>query len=221
MKRFVSYTSVAHFGFIALGIFAFSTQALSGAVLYMVNHGITTGMLFIVVGMVISRGGSRLISDYGGLSKVTPGLAGVFLLAGLASLALPGTNSFVSEFLVLLGSYPREPVYTIIATVGIIFAALYVLWVYQRVFQGPLRGNAVLASVSGPGAVAAPESEAGQARSTFTDLSRREIGVLVPLVALVLLLGFFPGPVLNVIQPSVVSTMQEVGLADPVQGVAR
>jgi len=221
MKRFVSYTSVAHFGFIAMGIFAFSTQAFSGAVLYMVNHGITTGMLFIAVGMVVSRGGSRLISDYGGLAKLTPKLGGVFLLAGLASLALPGTNSFVSEFLVLIGSYPREPVYTIIATVGIIFAALYVLWVYQRVFQGPVRGNAVMASMTGPGAVAAPESEVGASRSTFTDLSPREIAVLTPLIALVLLLGFFPGPVLDVINPSVVSTMQEVGLADPVQGVAK
>jgi NADH-quinone oxidoreductase subunit M len=221
MKRFVSYTSVAHFGFIAMGIFAFSSQAFSGAVLYMVNHGITTGMLFIAVGMVIDRGGSRLISDYGGLSRLTPKLAGVFLLAGLASLALPGTNSFVSEFLVLIGSFPREPVYTIIATVGIIFAALYVLWVYQRVFQGPVRGNAVMASMTGPGAVAAPESEVGASKSSFTDLSAREVAVLTPLIALVLLLGVFPGPVLNVINPSVVSTMQEVGLPDPVQGVAR
>ncbi len=224
MKRFVSYTSVAHFGFIALGIFAFSTQAFSGAVLYMVNHGITTGMLFIAVGMVIARGGSRLVSDYGGLSAVTPALAGAFLISGLASLALPGTNSFVSEFLVLIGSYPREPVYTIIATVGIIFAALYVLWVYQRVFQGPLRGNAVMASVSGPGSVQSPTAAltgTGRAKSSFTDLDPREVAVLAPLVALVFLLGFFPGPVLDVINPSVVSTMQEVGLADPVQGVAR
>ena len=221
MKRFVSYTSIAHFGFIALGIFSFSTQAFSGAVLYMVNHGITTGMLFIAVGMVISRGNSRLISDYGGLSKVTPALAGSFLIAGLASLALPGTNSFVSEFLVLLGSFPREPVYTIIATVGIIFAALYVLWVYQRVFQGPLRGNAVLGSIPGPGAVANPESPAAQVRTTFTDLSKREIGVLTPLVVLVLLLGFFPSPVLDVITPTVTTTIHEVGLPDPVQGAAK
>jgi NADH-quinone oxidoreductase subunit M len=216
MKRFVSYTSIAHFGFISLGIFAFSTQAFSGAVLYMVNHGITTGMLFIAVGMVISRGNSRLISDYGGVAKATPALAGAFLIAGLASLALPGTNSFVSEFLVLLGSYPREPVYTIIATVGIIFAALYVLWVYQRVFQGPLRGNAVLGSMSGPGTVAAPDKPGGVLKSTFTDLSKREIGVLTPLVVLVLLLGFFPGPVLDVINPTVTTTMHEVGLTDPV-----
>jgi NADH-quinone oxidoreductase subunit M len=221
MKRFVSYTSIAHFGFISLGIFAFSTQAFAGSVLYMVNHGITTGMLFIVVGMLIARGNSRLVSDYGGVAKLTPGLAGVFLLAGLASLALPGTNSFVSEFLVLIGSFPREPVYTIIATVGIIFAALYVLWVYQRVFQGPVRGDAVMASMAGPGSVADPDTAVGALKSTFADLTKREIAVLTPLVALVLLLGFFPGPVLDVINPSVTATMQEVGLADPVGGVTR
>jgi NADH-quinone oxidoreductase subunit M len=221
MKRFVAYTSIAHFGYISLGIFAFSTQAFAGSVLYMVNHGITTGLLFIVVGMLIARGNSRLITDYGGVAKLTPALGGVFLLAGLASLALPGTNSFVSEFLVLIGSFPREPVYTIIATVGIIFAALYVLWVYQRLFQGPVGGNAVLASLPGPGTMTDPGSAVGEARSTFADLTKREIGVLTPLVALVLLLGIFPGPVLEVITPSVTATLHEVGLADPVGGVTR
>src|SRR3954454_21664883 len=140
MKRLVSYTSVAHFGFIALGVFAFSTEAGTGAVLYMVNHGLATGLLFIVVGMVITRGGSRQIRDYGGLAAAAPLLAGVFLLAGLASLALPGTNSFVSEFLVLIGSFPREPVFTILATTGMVLAALYILLMYQRVFHGPPRG---------------------------------------------------------------------------------
>src|SRR5689334_12747217 len=140
MKRFVAYTSVAHFGFIALGVFAFSTQAQAGAVLYMVNHGLSTGMLFIVVGMLIARGGSRQIGDYGGVASKAPVLAGVFLIAGLASLALPGTNSFVSEFLVLIGSFPTVPVYTIIATVGIILAALYILLMYQRTMHGPARG---------------------------------------------------------------------------------
>ena len=152
MKRFVAYTSVAHFGFIALAIFAFSSQAFAGATLYMVNHGISTGMLFMIVGLIIARGGSRLVSDYGGVYKVAPLLAGLFLLAGLSSLALPGTNSFVSEFLVLLGSYPREPVFTILATVGIIFAALYILWTYQRTMQGPLRGAAVLGALERAGA---------------------------------------------------------------------
>ena len=152
MSRFVAYTSIAHFGFIALGIFAFSTQAFAGSVLYMVNHGLSTGMLFVMVGLLASRGGSRMISDYGGVAKLAPVLAGCFLLAGLSSLALPGTNSFVSEFLVLVGSFPREPVFTILATVGIVFAALYVLWVYQQTMQGPVRGKAVLDALepSGP-----------------------------------------------------------------------
>jgi NADH-quinone oxidoreductase subunit M len=216
MKRFVAYTSVAHFGFIALGVFAFSTQAQAGAVLYMVNHGISTGMLFIVVGMLIARGGSRLISDYGGVSAMAPVLAGMMLLAGLSALALPGTNSFVSEFMVLIGSYPRQPVATVIATAGIILAALYVLWFYQRLMQGPVRGAAVLGALDGPGTATAPGGH--QRRGGFPDLSIREIVVLVPLVALILLLGFFPQPVLDVIQPSVGATVTEVGLSDPVAG---
>ena len=218
MKRFVSYTSIAHFGFIALGIFSFSSQAFAGATLYMVNHGISTGMLFIVVGLVIARGGSRLVGDYGGVHKVAPLLAGAFLVAGLSSLALPGTNSFVSEFLVLVGSYPRQPVFTILATVGIIFAALYVLWVYQRTMQGPLRGAAVLDGVGGPGTMLDPAVAASRT-PRFPDLGRREIAVLTPLIVLILVLGFFPGPVLDVITPTVVATMNEVGLPDPVGGL--
>ncbi|WP_093944094.1 NADH-quinone oxidoreductase subunit M [Actinoalloteichus hoggarensis] len=220
MKRFVAYTSVAHFGFIALGIFAFSTQAQSGAVLYMVNHGISTGMLFLVVGMVIARGGSRLIQDYGGLAKLTPVLAGLFLVAGLSSLALPGTNSFVSEFLVLIGSFPREPVFTVLAAIGMILAALYVLWVYQRVMQGPLRGDALTGLAGGPGAAIDPNSESllTKLKSKVPDLSAREIGVLAPLVVLIVVLGFYPAPVLEVITPSVEATMTEVGLSDPVTG---
>ena len=156
MKRFVSYTSIAHFGFIGLGIFAFSQQALAGSALYMVNHGISTAMLFLVVGMLAARGRSARIADYGGVGRIAPVLSGLFLLAGLTTLSLPGTNSFVSEFLVLLGAWPREPVYTVIATIGIIFAALYVLWVFQRTMTGPLRGEAVLGG--GPGAASARPS---------------------------------------------------------------
>ncbi len=218
LKRFVAYTSVAHFGFIALGVFAFSTQAQAGAVLYMINHGLSTGMLFIVIGMLMARGGSRLVSDYGGVAVLAPVLAGMMLIAGLSSLALPGTNSFVSEFMVLIGSYPRQPVFTIIATAGIILAALYVLWVYQRVMQGPVRGAAVVGALDGPGTATAPEASAQRARARFPDLSIREVAVLAPLVALILLLGFFPQPVLNVISPSVGATLTEVGLTDPVLG---
>ncbi|MCO1659385.1 NADH-quinone oxidoreductase subunit M [Pseudonocardia humida] len=222
MKRFVAYTSIAHFGFIALGIFSFSSQALAGAALYMVNHGISTGMLFMVVGLLIARGGSRLVDDYGGVHKVAPLLAGAFLVAGLSSLALPGTNSFVSEFLVLVGSFPRQPVYTILATVGIIFAALYVLWMYQRTMQGPLRGAAVLGALEragGPGTMLDPAVSAKKGGAGFPDLNGREIAVLTPLIVLILVLGFFPGPVLDVIEPSVAATMTEVGLGDPVGGL--
>jgi NADH-quinone oxidoreductase subunit M len=212
MKRLMAYISIAHFGFIGLGIFAFSTQSLAGAALYMVNHGLATGMLFLVVGMVVSRGGSRQISDYGGLSKLTPLLAGLFLFAGLSALSLPGTNSFVSEFLVLVGSYPNEPVYAILGAVGMILAALYVLWAYQRVFQGPVRGNALVSVSGGPGAAVDPE------RASISDLNVREKVVLAPLVALIIFLGFYPAPVLNVLQPTVDATLSSVGLADPVGG---
>jgi NADH-quinone oxidoreductase subunit M len=199
-----------------------------------------------MVGLLAARGGSRMIGDYGGVAKLAPVLAGCFLLAGLSSLALPGTNSFVSEFLVLVGSFPREPVYTIIATVGIVFAALYVLWVYQQTMQGPVRGKAVLDALGsdrsghdastphfvrggrpapdqagGPGAMIDPAIAARRAGSGFPDLSVREITVLVPLIIAILVLGFFPGPVLDVVNPSVAATMTEVGLTDPVGGLPR
>ncbi|MDQ3885470.1 MAG: NADH-quinone oxidoreductase subunit M [Actinomycetota bacterium] len=214
MKRFVAYTSIAHFGFMALGIFTFATLAHAGAVLYMVNHGISTGMLFLVIGMLMARGGSRLVADYGGVAKLAPVLAAMFLLAGLSSLALPGTNSFVSEFLVLIGSFPREPVYTILASCGIILAALYVLWIYQRTMTGPLRGGAVL--VDSPGAATAPDTAADRARARFPDLSVREVAVLAPLVVLILVLGLYPQPVLDVITPAVDATFSVGGLPDPV-----
>lgn len=220
MSRLVAYTSVAHFGFIALGIFAFSSQAFAGAALYMVNHGLSTGLLFLVVGLLIARGGSRLISDYGGVTKVAPVLAGILLLAGLSSLALPGTNAFVSEFLVLIGSFPNQPVLTVIATIGIIFAALYVLWFYQQTMHGPLRGTAVIGALErggagGPGALLDPVVAAKKSGG-FPDLTGREIGVLTPLIILIVVLGFFPGPVLDVINPSVQATIAELGLSDPV-----
>jgi NADH-quinone oxidoreductase subunit M len=219
MKRLVAYTSISHFGFIALGIFAFTTEAGTGAVLYMVNHGIATGLLFLVVGMIIARGGSRQIGDYGGLAAKAPLLSGAFLLAGLASLALPGTNSFVSEFLVLIGSFPSRPVFTIIATVGIILAALYILLMYQRTMHGPPRGVLLTEDDDAPAPV---ESGTGGATATATltaprrslrvaDLSRRELAVVTPLVALIVVLGVYPQPLLSLIEPAVAATMSDVG----------
>jgi NADH-quinone oxidoreductase subunit M len=193
MKRLVAYTSVAHFGFIGLGIFAFTTQAGTGAVLYMVNHGLSTGALFIVVGLLIARGKSRNVDDYGGAAKVTPVLAGLFLLAGLSALALPGMSTFVSEFLVLVGTFTRHKGLAILATTGIILAAIYVLYLYQRTFQG-----AVNAKVT-----------------KFRDLNAREVLSVAPLIALIVFLGIYPKPVLDIINPAVKATMHDVHQTDP------
>ncbi|MEH0938011.1 NADH-quinone oxidoreductase subunit M [Micromonospora psammae] len=197
LKRLVSYTSIAHFGFIGVGIFAFTTQAGTGAVLYMLNHGLATGLLFLVVGMLIARRGSALIKDYGGAGKLVPLLAGVLFFAGLASLALPGTAPFVSEFLVLIGTFTVNKPVAVIATLGIILAAAYVLWMVQRTTQGTL--NPELTEVEG----------------MRRDLSLREKVVVAPLIALIVLLGFYPKPVTDVINPAVQATMNDVGRTDP------
>ncbi|MDQ7810447.1 NADH-quinone oxidoreductase subunit M [Amycolatopsis sp. A133] len=220
MKRFIAYVSIAHFGFISLGIFAFNEQAMVGSATYMLNHSLATGMLIVVIGLVIARGGSSRISDYGGMAKVTPLLAGLFLLAGLSTLSLPGTNSFVSEFLVLIGSFVDQPVYTILATVGMVLAAAYVLWLYQRVFQGPVRGDAVLSpaptgpptptSVESGGAVTTAIAPELGAKKAITDLNGREIAILAPLVVLIIVLGFYPKPVLDTVTPTVQQTLSAV-----------
>jgi NADH-quinone oxidoreductase subunit M len=193
MKRLVAYTSVAHFGFIGLGIFAFTSQGGTGAVLYMVNHGFSTGMLFLVVGLLIARGKSRNVADYGGTASVTPWLAGVFLVAGLSALALPGMSTFVSEFLVLVGTFTRHKGLAILGTTGIILAAIYILWLYQRTMQGT-----VLAKVS-----------------KFRDLSVREAFAVGPLIAIILFLGVYPKPIIDVINPAVNATLVNVHQTDP------
>ncbi|WP_116041765.1 NADH-quinone oxidoreductase subunit M [Amycolatopsis palatopharyngis] len=211
LKRFIAYVSIAHFGFIALGIFAFNTQAMVGSVSYMLNHSLATGMLILVIGMVIARGGSTRISDYGGMSKVTPLLGGMLLIAGLSTLSLPGTNSFISEFLVLLGAFETRPVFAIIATVGMVLAAVYVLWLYQRIMTGPVRGDAMIGAGGGPGTTMAPEAGAKKA---MKDLSAREIALLAPMVVLIIGLGFYPKPVLDTVTPSVEATMDSVSVQE-------
>jgi NADH-quinone oxidoreductase subunit M len=201
LKRLVSYTSIAHFGFIGVGIFAFTTQAGTGAVLYMVNHGLATGLLFLVVGMFVARRGSALVSDFGGAGKLVPLLAGVLLFAGLASLALPGTAPFISEFLVLLGTFTVNKTVAVVATAGIILAAAYVLWMVQRTTQGTL--NPALSTVDG----------------MRRDMTIREKVVVAPLILLLLLLGFYPKPVTDVINPAVQATMQDVDKSDPAPAV--
>jgi NADH-quinone oxidoreductase subunit M len=197
LKRLVSYTSISHFGFIGIGIFVFTSQAGSGAVLYMLNHGLATGLLFLVVGMLIARRGSALIGDYGGAGKYIPVLAGVLLFAGLASLSMPGTAPFVSEFLVLVGTFTVNKAVAILATTGIILAAGYVLWMIQRTTQG------------------APNPALERVDGMKRDLSLREAVVVTPLIALILVLGFYPKPVLNVINPAVKATLSDVGKSDP------
>ncbi|GAA4511597.1 NADH-quinone oxidoreductase subunit M [Actinoallomurus oryzae] len=198
LKRLVAYTSVSHFGFITLGIFAMTTQGQTGATLYMVNHGFSTGALFLVVGFLIARRGSSRIDAFGGVQKVAPLLAGTFLVAGLSGLSLPGLSTFVSEFLVLVGTFTRYKVPAIIATSGIILAAVYILWMYQRTMSGP-----------------PTEKVAG-----MRDLSKRELVVIAPVLALLVLLGFYPKPALNMINPSVKQTMVKVEKHDPQPTIA-
>jgi len=198
LKRLIAYTSVSHFGFIVLGIFALTSQGQSGSTLYMVNHGFSIAALFLLVGFMATRRGSRLMADFGGVQTVAPVLAGFFLVAGLSSLALPGLSSFVSEFLVLAGTYTVYPWAAIIATSGIILAALYILIMYQRTMTGPV-GEGVLG---------------------MQDLRGREVLAIVPVLAIIVALGFFPQPVLDVINPSVDQTLTLVGSTDPVPAVA-
>lgn len=215
LKRFVTFTSIAHFGFIVMGCFVFTTQAVTGAALYMVNHGLATGLLFLVVGMLIARGGTARVDAYGGVWKVAPLLGGVFLIAALATIALPGTNSFISEFMVLIGSFKTQPVFAIIATVGIIVAAAYMMWVFQQVCTGPVRG-VVAESDADPGGettsdVGAVAVQTKPVTKKFTDLSLREIAVVTPLVVLIIGLGVYPKPVLDVISPTAAQTVQDSG----------
>jgi len=193
IKRLIAYTSISHFGFITLGIFAMTTQGHSGATLYMFNHGFSTAALFLVAGWMISRRGSSTIADFGGLQRVTPVMAWSFFIAGMSSLALPGLSSFVSEFLVLVGTFTRYPVAAVIATFGIVLAALYVLIPVQRALHGPTTpGNENLA-----------------------DLNIREKLAIAPVIAVIVFLGFYPAPALNIINPAAAHVLSQIGFTDP------
>ncbi|MFF8260019.1 NADH-quinone oxidoreductase subunit M [Streptomyces virginiae] len=198
IKRLVAYASISHFGFIILGIFAMTSQGQSGATLYMVNHGLSTAALMLVAGFLISRRGSRLIADYGGVQKVAPVLAGTFLIGGLATLSLPGLAPFVSEFLVLVGTFARYPVVGIVATVGIVLAALYTLVLYQRTMTGPVKEEV----------------------RTMPDLRLREVLVVAPLIALLIGLGVYPKVLTDIVNPAVEHTMSDVKQTDPEPEVA-
>jgi NADH-quinone oxidoreductase subunit M len=193
LKRLIAYTSISHFGFITMGIFAMTTQGHSGATLYMFNHGFSTAALFIVGGWMISRRGSSTIADFGGLQRVTPVMAWMFFIAGMSSLALPGLSSFVSEFLVLVGTYTRYPVAAVIATFGIVLAALYILIPVQRALHGPTT----------PG------------NENLPDLNLREKITIAPVMAVIIALGFYPSPLLNIINPASAHVLESAGFTDP------
>ena len=188
IKKLVAYSSVAHMGFVVLGVFALNTTSTSGSVVQMVNHGLSTGALFILIGFMYERTHSRRIADYSGLAKATPVFGGLFLIVVLSSLALPGLNGFAGEFPILLGSYQTTPWAAVMASFGVIFAALYLLWAYQRMFHGPVEGKAV----------------------GMLDLSLREKAVMVPLVAVIVGIGLYPKPLYDRVTPTVEQIIAEV-----------
>jgi NADH-quinone oxidoreductase subunit M len=194
VKGLIAFTSISHFGFITMGIFAMTTQGMSGANLYMVNHGFSTAALFLVAGWMMMRRGSSTISDFGGLQRVTPVMAWTFFIAGMSGLALPGLSSFVSEFLVLVGTYTRYPVAAVIGTLGIVLAALYILIPIQKALHGPTTtGN-----------------------ENLKDLSLQEKIAIAPVILIIVVMGFYPKPVLDLINPTAEKVVVNAGFTDPI-----
>jgi NADH-quinone oxidoreductase subunit M len=175
-KRLVAYSSVSHLGFVMLGIFALTVESVQGAMMVMINHGISTGALFFLVGMIYERRHSRMIDAFGGIARVVPMFAALLTLVALSSIGVPGTNGFIGEFLVLAGSFPAAPVLTLIATTGVIFAAAYLLWALQRILFNPLDKPA---------------------NARIPDLNWRELSIMAPLVAAIIWMGVYPAPVLR------------------------
>jgi NADH-quinone oxidoreductase subunit M len=175
VKKLVAYSSVSHLGFVVLGLFAFNTIAVQGALIQMVNHGLSTGALFLIVGMIYDRTHTRMIEDYGGIAKVVPVFAVMFMISTLASIGLPGLNGFVGEFLILNGTFVStvlpQNAFVVFAALGVILAAVYMLWMYQRVMFGPIKH---------------------EENKKLVDLNAREIGLLVPLVVFMIWIGIRP-----------------------------
>src|SRR5881397_3551412 len=196
-KKLIAYSSVAHLGFVMLGIWALTLQSVQGALLVMINHGISTGALFFLVGMIYERRHSRLIEAYGGIAKVVPLLAAILTIVSLSSIALPGTNGFVGEFLVLVGAFRTYPIATALATTGVIVAAAYLLPALQRVIYNPLTN---------------PENE------KLTDLTGRELAVLIPLLVCILWVGIYPKPFLQRMEPAARALIEQLRPAANAQG---
>ncbi|HLP18313.1 MAG TPA: NADH-quinone oxidoreductase subunit M, partial [Bacteroidota bacterium] len=180
VKKLVAYSSVSHLGFVVLGIFSMTEEGMQGAMIQMINHGLSTGALFLLVGMIYDRRHTREISQFGGLAKQMPVYSTFFMIVTLSSIGLPGLNGFVGEFLILLGSFKSyfiaSRAYSVIAATGVIFSAVYMLWMYQRVFFGKLTNTS---------------------NQTLTDLTRREIAVLVPIIIFIVWIGVYPATFLT------------------------
>ncbi|MEA2506169.1 MAG: NADH-quinone oxidoreductase subunit [Actinomycetota bacterium] len=203
LKRLVAYSSVAHLGFIVLGIFVGTIQGMSGGILQMLNHGLSTGALFLLVGAIYDRRHTRQIADFGGLARSIPILAGIFLFVLLSSIGLPGLNGFVGEFLILVGTFFRYRWWVVPAAFGIVLAAIYLLWAYQRVFQGEITR---------------------EENRTMRDIDVREVAMLAPVIALIIVIGVYPKPFLDRIEPSaarVVQTLRHGSVISPTSSVSQ
>jgi NADH-quinone oxidoreductase subunit M len=191
IKKLIAYSSVSHMGFVVLGTFALNATATSASVVQMVNHGLSTGALFLLIGFLYERRHTRQIRAFGGLAKRVPVMAGLWLLVSLSSLALPGLNGFVGEFPILLGTFQSNRTAAVLASFGVVLAALYLLWAYQRMFHGPL---------------------VGADNENTPDLKAREVGVLAPIVVLIVAIGLYPQPLFDLVEPSVDRVLSEVGV---------
>ncbi len=188
-KKLVAYTSIAHLGFVMMGVFSLTAESVEGAILQMVNHGISTGALFLLIGMLYERRHTRMIAEFGGIAKAMPVFATSFVLVALSSIGLPGTNGFVGEFLILIGTFRQHPVAAVLATTGVVFAAAYMLPMVQGVLFGPVTDDA---------------------NATLSDLSGRERSVLAPMLLLIIVIGVYPGPLLRRTEASVSALIEQV-----------
>src|SRR3990172_8582869 len=189
MKKVVAYSSVSHLGFVMLGLFAFNLQGIEGGILQMINHGVSTGALFLIVGIVYERRHTRLIEEFGGLSKVAPLFAAVFMIVTLSSIGLPGTNGFVCEFLILLGAFKTTRLLTVFAASGVILAAVYMLWMYQRVMFGKITN---------------------EENRHMTDLNAREVAYLLPILVMIFWIGVYPQTFLRKMDASVSAVVTQI-----------
>ncbi len=201
LMRLIAFTSISHFGFMVLGVFAFTSASITGSMFYMVNHGFSTAAMFLVIGFVIRRRGSAQVADFGGVEKVAPVLAGLVLVSGLSVLSLPGYSTFVSEFMVLAGAWSQWPWVAAIACLGMVLSALYVLLMYQRTMTGP------------------PSAEV--AKRFGVDATALEKWVLAPIIAVLLLFGFFPKPITDLVEPTARALMSYVSVSDPAPVVVK